>query len=246
MTKLVDLTQTFSIHSAPWPGYPYPIIKYIKRFSDYNIYGQYIETPLHISTHLDAPMHYLWGGKDIASISLERLYGQGVIVDVSEVGEWGIIKPHHVIDKVEVKEKDILILHTGYHHFYEKDEIAYFMKHPGPDKEFAYWCLKMQFKCIGVDCGSADHPMNTGYIPRARADLVKEFEEKMGKKLEEVFPRKEVHPMHALLFPHDIVHVENVGGDIDKLLNQRVVLGIFPWKFVGGEAALCRIIAFID
>jgi len=246
MVKLFDLTQPFSIHSPPWPGYPAPIVRYIKRFPAEGIYGQYIETPLHISTHLDAPMHYVWGGKDIASIPLEKLYGSGVIVDVSEVGEWGIIKPRHVTDKIEIKENDILILHTGFHHYYEKDEIAYFMRHPGPDKEFAEWCIKMKFKWIGVDCGSADHPMNTGYLPKARPELVKEFEEKIGKKLDEIFPRKEVHPMHGLLFPLDIIHAENVGGDIDKLLNQRVTIGAFPWKFVGGEAALCRIVAFVE
>ena len=27
--------------------------------------------------------------------------------------------------------------------------------------EFAKWCAEMQIKWLGVDCGSADHPMNT-------------------------------------------------------------------------------------
>ena len=52
--------------------------------------------------------------------------------------------------------------------------------------------------------------------------------------------------MHTFLFPHDIVHCENVGGDIDRLLNRRCVIGAFPWRFVGGEAAFCRIVAFLD
>ncbi len=248
MVKLVDLTQPFSIHSTPWPGYPSPVVRYIKRQPTEGIFAQYIETPLHISTHMDAPIHWLGpGAPDMASIPLERLYGPAVIVDVSDVvGEWDILTPEHITSKMEVKEGDILIYHTGYHHLIEKDELAYMCKHPGPTKEFAHWALKMKLRGIGVDCGSADHPMNTGAIPKLKPELVKQYEAKIGKSLEEVFPRNEVHPMHALCFPHGLIHAENVGGDIDKVLNRRVTVGAFPWKFVGGEASICRIVAFVD
>ena len=31
----------------------------------------------------------------------------------------------------------------------------------------------------------------------------------------------------------------------DEVLNQRVWIGCFPWKFNGGEAAFCRLVAFV-
>ena len=42
------------------------------------------------------------------------------------------------------------------------------------------------------------------------------------------------------------MHIENMGGDIDapELQNMRLILGIFPWKFRGGEAAFARAVAF--
>jgi kynurenine formamidase len=42
------------------------------------------------------------------------------------------------------------------------------------------------------------------------------------------------------------MHIENLGGDIfaPELQNQRLILGIFPWKFRGGEAAFARAVAF--
>ena len=52
--------------------------------------------------------------------------------------------------------------------------------------------------------------------------------------------------MHIQLFPHDLVHVENSGGDIALLLNRRVTVGVFPWRFRGAEAAMCRVVAFLD
>jgi kynurenine formamidase len=30
------------------------------------------------------------------------------------------------------------------------------------------------------------------------------------------------------------------------VLNRRCQIGAFPWKFVGGEASICRIVAFIE
>ena len=53
---------------------------------------------------------------------------------------------------------------------------------------------------------------------------------------------------HNALFPHDCSHVENLGGDIwrPELHNKRITLGVFPWKFAGGEAAFCRAVAWAD
>jgi hypothetical protein len=37
-------------------------------------------------------------------------------------------------------------------------------------------------------------------------------------------------------------HIENLGGDISHpdLQNRRLIIGCFPWKFQGGEAAFAR------
>jgi len=38
---------------------------------------------------------------------------------------------------------------------------------------------------------------------------------------------------------------EGVVADIsDDVSNERVKIGAFPWKFVGGDACICRIVAF--
>ena len=52
--------------------------------------------------------------------------------------------------------------------------------------------------------------------------------------------------MHIQLFPHGVVHMENLGGRIDEVLDQKVRFGAFPWRFQGGEAAFCRAVAFVD
>ena len=48
------------------------------------------------------------------------------------------------------------------------------------------------------------------------------------------------------MFNKGIIHAECLGGDIDLLLNQRVQIGCFPWRFVDGESSIARIVAFVD
>ena len=65
--------------------------------------------------------------------------------------------------------------------------------------------------------------------------------------LGEAFPPEDKNIIHFKLFRHELQHVENIGGEIDKILNQRVpAIGAFPFKFVGGESALCRVVAFLE
>jgi arylformamidase len=71
------------------------------------------------------------------------------------------------------------------------------VQHPGPDREFAEWCKAKKIRWIGVDCGSADHPMlalglqaqvNTiirNWMPRQAAEVDKLFRAMYGTTMEE-------------------------------------------------------------
>lgn len=247
--RLVDLSHPVTIHSPGWVGYPGMKLWYLQTHQTNGIVSQMIETPLHLSTHIDGEMHGVSGGRDVASIPLERLVNEGVIVDVSEVGEWGIYTPDLITSRVEVRPKDILILHTGWWKFYsgmpEEDLVRYFCKHPGPDPSFLQWMLDMEFSWIGVDCGSADHPMNTS-IRYQKPSLAREYERRFEVNIEEQWPEEDLFFMHHEPFRRGIVHAENIGGDIAQVLDRRCTIGAFPWRFIGGEASICRIVAFLD
>ena len=86
--------------------------------------------------------------------------------------------------------------------------------------------------------------MNT-VIRQVRPDLAKKCAAELGKPLEDIWPDDDIQVMHYDLFPHEIIHIENAGGQIDRILDQRVTVGCFPWRFMGGEAAFCRFVAFV-
>ena len=109
--------------------------------------------------------------------------------------------------------------------------------------------LKKRIKWFGIDCGSADHSMNTS-IRMMRPDIAKRFEQRVGATCEEFFGdytyvhkksgrrvTENIFPFHSYAFQEGLIHAENVGGDIEKVLNQRFLIGAFPWRYEGRKRA---------
>ena len=258
--KLYELSQPLGIHTPNWPYYPPFEVKYFKRKAEHGVNAQYIQTSLHIGTHLDAPRHFVTGGKTIDQIPLEWLFSPGVIVDLSkELDDFDVYTPKMIEEKVEVRQGDILVIHTGWSKYTwcgpEADEERYIHRHPGAHPDMVGWLIKKKIHIWGVDAPSTDHPMDLpigrflgkgtfGHCDRVRAICEKKF----GKeKMEELFPEEDYQLTHNKLFIHDCMHMENLGGDIDKpeLQSKRVTIGCFPWLFEGGESAFARVVAFL-
>ncbi|RMH60032.1 MAG: cyclase family protein [Candidatus Hydrogenedentota bacterium] len=257
MVRMYDLTQRLSVHTPPWPSYMPLQIQYFKRIAGAHMgqgaNGQIIKTSNHVGTHIDGEIHFHACGRPIGDVPLEELCGEGVVVDISDaVEDYSLYSPQLLMDRAEIRQGDILIINTGYHRYAwdqpESDEVRYMVKHPGPDPEFHKWALEMKFKWIGVDCGSADHPMNTilrDWHPKLFQEAEAKLKKDHGKSWDEMYPPQEYYQvMHIKLFPAGLIHAENLGGEIDALKNKRTWIGCFPWKGIEMESSICRIVAF--
>jgi len=252
--KFIDLTVPLGIATPPWPTYEPLQVKYFKRLAPNGANGQVVTHSNHLGTHLDGEIHFHTPGKDIASLQMDFLVHEAAVVDLSDVcGDYDVYTSAMVEERVEVREGDILIIHTGYHHFGwdqpTANEVRYMVMHPGPDREFAEWAKRKKLRWIGVDCGSADHPMNTiirDWMPRQARQAEKVFKKKFGQSLAEYFDDTKYQLMHLEMFPYGIIHAECLGGEIDLLLNRRVPVGFFPWRFVDGESSIGRCVAMVN
>lgn len=254
--KFYDLTQRLSVHTPPWPSYMPLGIQYFKRLAGAHqgqgANGQIITTSNHVGTHIDGEIHFHASGRTIGDVPLTEWIGPGVVVDISDdVGDYDLYTPDMLMDKVEIKRGDILIINTGYNRYAwdqtESDEMRYFVKHPGPSPDFHEWALEKRIKWIGVDCGSADHPMNTiirNWHPKCFVEAEAKLKGKYGKGWDEMFPLEEYYQvMHIKLFPKGLVHAENLGGDINLVSNKRLWIGLFPLRGIELESSMCRIVA---
>jgi len=43
----------------------------------------------------------------------------------------------------------------------------------------------------------------------------------------------------------NISMLENLGGELSEVAGKRVDIGAFPWRWVNGEASICRVVAFL-
>ena len=91
--------------------------------------------------------------------------------------------------------------------------------------------------------------MNTiirDWMPRQARQADKVFKKKYGMPLADFFDDSKYQLMHLEMFPYGIIHAECLGGEIDLLLNRRVTIGMFPWRFVDGESCISRCVAMLE
>ena len=179
------------------------------------------------------------------------------------VSDYSIYTPEMILKKAEVKPGDILIINTGYHNYsfdqpdvvnasaqggVESKEFGFLVRHPGPSIEFYKWAMEMKLKVVGVDCGAAEHPMNTpirrmhdNHFQLAEAKLKKET----GKTWDETFPQGEYYNLTHIQMPKaHLVLAECIVGEIDKLKNKRAWICIMPIPYMEVEAAWSRVVAY--
>jgi kynurenine formamidase len=263
-----DLTQALSIFTPPWPGEMPLQVHFFKRLTGswgggQGANGQLVEWSNNTGSHLVGPRAFHSGAEAIAEIPLNRLSGEAVIVDISDdVSDYSLYTPEMITGKVEVKVGDILIINTGYHkHAYdqpdvpsesaqggiENKEFGYYVRHPGPSPDFFEWAMNLKLKIVGVDCGSAEHPMNTSIryqhsreFDKANADLL----DAHGIGWDELFPAEDYYKLTHITMPKSgLLLAEALGGQIDELSNQRVWVMIMPLPFMEVESAWVRAVA---
>jgi len=266
--KLYDLTQGCSIFTPPWPGDKALEIHFFKRVTGaygggLGANGQLIRWTNSVGTHLVGETAFHSGARPISDIPLKDLCGQGVVADISDlVSDYSLYTPEMLTSRVTVKEGDILIINTGYHRYswdqpdvlnpaaqggVESKEFGFLVRHPGPSPEFFKWAMDMKLKVVGVDCGCAEHPMNTNLrymhandFEKAEAKLKAEY----GKSWDEMFPPDEYYQLTHITMPKaHLLLAESIVGDIAKLNNQRAWIMIMPIPFMEVESAWSRVVA---
>ncbi|MFH1090010.1 MAG: cyclase family protein [Pseudomonadota bacterium] len=255
--EVIDLTMDLGHDFPAWPATP--LVSPTRIWRDHNqsetgVNQGAISMSLHTCTHLDGQWHIIprYKSKLINEEKLEgRLVGEGVIVDISGmVEEYGFYGKKEILSAgVEIKKGDILFVHTGHHKYQHgqpyADEIAYFYRQPGVKKDFAEWCLEMEFNYLGIDGGTMDHPFATNIVETLPAEREKFLQKHGVKSVAEVFGAgKMAAPMHLMLFEKGMIHVENLGGEISRVKNKRCVIGTFPLKIIA-ESSPCRVVAFV-
>ncbi len=172
-----------------------------------------IEMESHISTHVEAPSHFVpvrhgRSAKDISDLTLNSFFGMGVLVDCKDLAPKTDIG-RGVLERFGIKEKDIVLIGNCPHGGNDRCYLA---------KEGVEYLLGKKIKMVGVD--DTVFPENP------------EFE---GKDLNKYFT-------HDLMLSNDIPLIEGLANLAD-LKKQRFLFFGFPAKMGGLEAFPIRAVA---
>ncbi|USG99184.1 cyclase family protein [Thermococcus argininiproducens] len=133
---IIDLSMELSENILVYPGDPKVEIKAWNTIEKDGYYMNTLFMGEHIGTHVDAPAHFIKGGKTIDEIPLDKFIGEGAVIDVSKLDR--DILPEDITEKAE-----IVLFYTN-----------------GPDvylsEEGARHLVNLGIKGVGIDRESID------------------------------------------------------------------------------------------
>lgn len=177
--RWIDLSYDLSAQTLYWPNNP-TNFKLDTTAEGITPGGFYYSTnafsaPEHGGTHLDAPIHFAQHGLTADKITIDRLTGDAVIIDVSARA---MVNRDYLISTGDIetwekkngaiKENTIVLFRTGYGQFYP-DAAKYFgtaekgagaipkLHFPGIDPGTAEWLVQHKIKAVGIDTPSIDY-----------------------------------------------------------------------------------------
>ncbi|MGB9936176.1 MAG: cyclase family protein [Methanobacterium sp.] len=192
----------------------------ISKGGGYNSYIISVEN--HSGTHVDAPGHFIDGGRIISDYNQEELvFNNPLILDVLK-GQNELIKIEE-ISNFDLNNKDCVIFKTNFARFQKENHEAYLNFNPGVDPDLIYWIRKNypKIRCIGIDCISisAFQKPEEGKKAHLNAFMINE---KLGDPL-------------ILIEDMKLAHIK----DLDSIETIIVV----PWQVKGIDSAPCTVLA---
>jgi kynurenine formamidase len=235
--NIVDLTYPFDSLTIFWPteeGFRLEV-----EFKGMNEKGYFYSadkfcTAEHGGTHMDAPIHFYKGKNTVDEIPLEKLIGQGIVIDVSD--KCAANRDYLVmIDDFKSWEKgngeipaySVVLLKTGFGKYWP-DRIKYMgtderglaavakLHFPGLHPDAAKWLVtNKNIKAVGIESPSID------------------------------YGQSKLFKTHVYLTENEVPILENV-ANLEALPLKGFTIIALPMKIKGGSGGPTRIIAFLN
>lgn len=108
----------------------------------------------HVGTHMESPLHYLKDGQDCATVPLERVVGEGVLIDFTDKAVGQPITVEDLRERgQDIQAGDMVFVRTGLSHNYRT---ARSHDRPYFPPESIHWLVDRGISCLGVDCSGIE------------------------------------------------------------------------------------------
>ena len=178
----------------------------------------------HVGTHCDARKHIVPDAGGPETIPLEYCMSDGVMLDFTGAEKGHVISAAEIeaeLERIgyEVKERDIVLIHTGAGAY--NGEERYKTDHPGMSAEATRWLIARGVRMMGIDAITFDPPIWA------------------------MFERKKFWEAHRVMAHREYYHLENM-TNFHLLPPHGFKLSVFPVKWVNTTAAPVRAVAILE
>ena len=145
---IIDLTMPIDERTPTFPGDPKQEIKQLATIEKDGWSEKRLTFNSHFSTHIDAPLHMLEGGKTLTDFPLEKFIGEAIVLDVKG-------KREIETDLSNLKEGDIVFFLTEHSKkAYNED---YFKNNPVITEKTAQQLINRKISIVGLDSFTPDN-----------------------------------------------------------------------------------------
>lgn len=156
----------------------------------------------HIGTHIEMPYHILEKGQDLASVPLDRLCGEAVILDLTKMEQGSEVTLSIIREAAQqaggIQEGDMVFCRFDFDQYFDKPDRP---KSPPFTSEAIEWLVGQGMKLMGVDTGGVELPKDD--------------------------PRIQKQHNHHLILDNGIPLIENL-AHLSRLSQSRVMVFAFP------------------
>ena len=161
MSRIVDLTMTLQEGMVTYPGHPHVEITQLARFGYEGKETRKLVLGTHTGTHIDAPRHFIEGGKTVEDIPLDVLCGPARLFDFTNES---MCVDQFWLDKTArgASVERVLFRFDG-----DKmlGSMAYYKGQPWLLEGAARWLIDNGCKLVGLDTPMPDSYENIDTMP---------------------------------------------------------------------------------
>ena len=221
---IIDLSHTIHDEIQIYPGDPVPSIRQGLTHEEDYCHVDVLTMGSHTGTHIDAPFHFMAGGKKIDELPVQRFVGEGVLIYVSEKSDRELIESKDIEPySSEIEKGNFVIFKTGRDQYFGTSKYYF---HPYLTPEGATLLLKMKVSLVGIDAMNVDPTYyDSGNSEPSAGDLP--GEETYG------------YPVHDILLGNDILIVENL-CNLSQIQQVKGIYSFLPLKLKDSDGSPIR------
>lgn len=221
MTRhIVDLTMPIeeAMQTFPAPWHPFVEVTQLGRHGLENRETRKIVLGTHTGTHIDAPRHFVSGGKTVDQLPMEQLVGQASVLDLTIFGAGMEVGVEDLRIALDGRPAERILMRFDWDRYL--GSMSYYNDSPYLSEVAAQWLVNQGCRLLGMDTPMPDNPKNGQNSPNDS-------------------------PNHKTLLANDVILLEYM-VNLSALHHPVVELIVAPLKIRSGDGAPARAFAVID